>query len=115
MPVVSLEERAIRDALRTKAAEVKEQLKEAKNMTWVWPSFIEYVINIIINYVLLRLRSSVDIWQKNLQELEGRYKITDKILLVKSIAVLSVVIVMFFFSHFIPNVEINLGNHSDIN
>lgn len=33
MPVVSLEERAIRDALRTKAAEVREQLKEAKNMT----------------------------------------------------------------------------------
>lgn len=33
MPVVSLEERAIRDALRAKAAEVKEQLKEAKTMT----------------------------------------------------------------------------------
>ena len=60
------------------------------------------------------MRSTVDIWQKNLQELEGRFRITDKILLVKSFAVLIVVIVMFFFSHFIPGVEINLGNHGDI-
>ena len=55
------------------------------------------------------LRSAADIWQKNLRELEDRYKITDKILLGKSFAVLIVVIIMFFFSHFIPGVKINLG------
>ena len=35
MPVVSLEERAIRDALRSKGREVREQLKEARNHTYV--------------------------------------------------------------------------------
>lgn len=31
MPIVSLEDRAVRDALRAKAAEVKQQLNEAKS------------------------------------------------------------------------------------
>lgn len=88
MPVVSLEERAIRDALRSKGREVREQLKEARNHT---------------------LKSAVDVWRKNLEELESRYRITDRVLLIKSLAVLSVVILMFFFSHFIPGIEVNLG------
>ena len=56
-----------------------------------------------------RTASSQDLWRKNLQELEGRYRITNYILLVKSVIVLVVVILMFFFSNFIPNFELNLG------
>ena len=33
MPIVSLEERAVRDALRSKAREVKSQLKEQRRGT----------------------------------------------------------------------------------
>lgn len=35
LPIVSLEERAVREALRTKAKEVRLQLKEARTLTWV--------------------------------------------------------------------------------
>jgi hypothetical protein len=35
MPVVSLEERAVREALRTKARDVRNQLKEQKSMRWI--------------------------------------------------------------------------------
>ncbi|XP_011409069.1 PREDICTED: P protein-like, partial [Amphimedon queenslandica] len=55
------------------------------------------------------IRSSIDLWKKNLEDLESRYKITDRFLLFKSTVVLIVVILMFFFSHFIPGVELNLG------
>ena len=51
----------------------------------------------------------MEIWQKNLIELEERYKITDYRLLFKSFSVLVVIILLFFFSNFIPNVELELG------
>jgi hypothetical protein len=93
MPVVSLEERAVREALRTKARDVRNQLKEQKSMS---------------------LRTAANHWRKNLAELENRYKITDRVLLVKSSIVLLVVIVIFFTSHFIPFIELNLGMINDI-
>ena len=86
--VVSLEERAVRDAILAKAMDVKNQLKQEANVT---------------------MHSSKDLWQKNLAELESKYRITDWILLIKSSAVLLVVIFMFFMSNILPKIELNLG------
>ena len=55
------------------------------------------------------MQSAMDLWQKNLSELEGKYRITNKILLTKSSIVLLVVILLFFLSNTIPNVELELG------
>lgn len=86
--VVSLEERAIRDALMAKATEVRSQLaQEVDNSS----------------------QSALGMWQKNLAELESRYRITNRMLLVKSSVVLFVVIVMFFISNLLPNFELELG------
>ena len=49
-------------------------------------------------------------WQKKLSELEENHRITDMILLVKSIAVLISVVILFFLSNVIPNYELGLGN-----
>ena len=45
----------------------------------------------------------MEIWQKNLIELEERYKITDYRLLFKSFSVLVVIILLFFWWNFIHN------------
>ena len=63
-------------------------------------------------YALFRAQSAVDLWKKNLADLEDRYRITDKILLLKSSIVLAAVIILFFSSHFIPFVELNLGTYT---
>lgn len=55
------------------------------------------------------MQSAMDLWQKNLSELEGKYRITNKILLTKSSIVLLVVILLFFLSNTIPSVELELG------
>jgi len=55
------------------------------------------------------MQSAMDLWQKNLSELERKYRITNKILLAKSSIVLVVVILLFFLSNTIPNVELDLG------
>lgn len=86
--VVSLEERAVRDAILAKAMDVRNQLNQEVNVT---------------------MHSSKDLWQKNLSILESKYRITDWVLLVKSVIVLAVVIGMFFLSNLIPKVELNLG------
>ncbi len=86
--VISLEDRGIRDALMAKATEVRSQLaQEVENTS----------------------QSAQDMWQKNLEELESRYRITDRVLLVKSTVVLFVVIVMFFISNLLPGFELELG------
>lgn len=86
--VVSLEERAVRDAILAKAMDVRNQLNQEVNVT---------------------VHSSKDLWQKNLTELESKYRITNWLLLIKSTAVLVVVIFMFFMSNIIPKVELELG------
>ena len=86
--VVSLEERAVRDAILAKANDVRNQLNQETNVT---------------------MHSSKDLWQKNLSELESKYRITNWKLLIKSSVVLAVVIFMFFMSHVIPGVELELG------
>lgn len=86
--VVSLEERAVRDAILAKANDVRNQLNQEVNVT---------------------MHSSKDLWQKNLSELESKYRITNWVLLMKSSVVLGVVIFMFFMSHVIPGVELELG------
>jgi Na+/H+ antiporter NhaD/arsenite permease-like protein len=88
MPVVSLEETAVRDALRTKANEVRNQLCREE---------------------LLSVQSATDMWQTNLAQLEKQYRITDPVLLVKSASVLVVVILLFFLASVIPGVELELG------
>ena len=55
------------------------------------------------------MKSAKEIWQKNLAVLESKYRITDKVLLAKSTAVLAVVILLFFLSNTIPKVELELG------
>ncbi len=86
--VVSLEERGIRDALLAKATEVRNQLaQEVDNSS----------------------QSVLDMWEKNLAELESRYRITNRILLLKSCIVLFVVIIMFFISNLLPSFELELG------
>ncbi|XP_029988808.1 P protein [Sphaeramia orbicularis] len=48
-------------------------------------------------------------WEQNIQELQKKHKITDKVLLVKCISVLSVVIFMFFLNSFVPSIHLDLG------
>ena len=86
--VVSLEERAVRDALLAKAAAVRNQLNLEKTST---------------------MESAQDLWKKNLAELESKYCITDYVLLIKSSVVLLVVILLFFLSNIIPKIELDLG------
>ena len=50
-----------------------------------------------------------DFWRKNLIQLEAKYKITDKVLLVKCFCVLGVVIVLFFLANPVPGFELELG------
>ena len=88
--VVSLEERAVRDAILAKAMDVRNQLNQE---------------------VVETTHSSKDLWQKNLAELESKYRITNWVLLIKSTVVLVVVILMFFLSNIIPKVELELGKH----
>ncbi|TRY54633.1 hypothetical protein DNTS_001614 [Danionella cerebrum] len=48
-------------------------------------------------------------WEQNIQELQKKHRITDKILLVKCVGVLSVVIFMFFVNSFVPAIHLDLG------
>uniref|UniRef100_A0A3B3ZI98 Citrate transporter-like domain-containing protein n=1 Tax=Periophthalmus magnuspinnatus TaxID=409849 RepID=A0A3B3ZI98_9GOBI len=48
-------------------------------------------------------------WEQNIHELQKKHKITDKVLLVKCISVLSVVIFMFFLNSFVPSIHLDLG------
>uniref|UniRef100_A0A8C6TC64 Oculocutaneous albinism II n=1 Tax=Neogobius melanostomus TaxID=47308 RepID=A0A8C6TC64_9GOBI len=48
-------------------------------------------------------------WEQNIQELQKKHKITDKVLLVKCVSVLSVVIFMFFVNSFVPSIHLDLG------
>ncbi|KAL2089988.1 hypothetical protein ACEWY4_014676 [Coilia grayii] len=48
-------------------------------------------------------------WEHNIQELQKKHKITDKILLVKCVSVLGVVIVTFFLNSFVPGIHLDLG------
>ncbi|KAM6962889.1 P protein [Aplochiton taeniatus] len=48
-------------------------------------------------------------WEQNIQELEKKHRITDKILLVKCVSVLGVVIFMFFLNSFVPSIHLDLG------
>ena len=57
----------------------------------------------------LSVRSAQDLWQRNLSELESKYHITNRVLLAKSSLVLLVAILLFFFSHTIPGIQLELG------
>ncbi|XP_051568705.1 P protein [Myxocyprinus asiaticus] len=48
-------------------------------------------------------------WENNIQELQKKHRITDKVLLVKCLSVLGVVIFMFFLNSFIPAIHLDLG------
>ncbi|XP_008327469.1 P protein isoform X2 [Cynoglossus semilaevis] len=48
-------------------------------------------------------------WEQNIQELQKKHRITDKVLLVKCISVLVLVIVMFFLNSFVPGIHLDLG------
>ncbi|XP_059196474.1 P protein [Centropristis striata] len=48
-------------------------------------------------------------WEQNIQELQKKHRITDKVLLVKCVSVLSVVIFMFFLNSFVPSIHLELG------
>ncbi|NWH75388.1 P protein, partial [Piaya cayana] len=48
-------------------------------------------------------------WETNIQELQKKHKITDKILLIKCLAVLGCVILMFFLNSFVPGIYLDLG------
>ncbi|XP_028300339.1 P protein isoform X1 [Gouania willdenowi] len=48
-------------------------------------------------------------WEQNIQELQKKHKITDKVLLVKCVSVLNVVIFMFFLNSFVPSIHLDLG------
>ncbi|XP_009880402.1 PREDICTED: P protein [Charadrius vociferus] len=48
-------------------------------------------------------------WETNIQELQKKHKITDKILLVKCLTVLGCVILMFFLNSFVPGISLDLG------
>uniref|UniRef100_A0A3Q2PBU6 OCA2 melanosomal transmembrane protein n=1 Tax=Fundulus heteroclitus TaxID=8078 RepID=A0A3Q2PBU6_FUNHE len=48
-------------------------------------------------------------WEQNIQELQKKHRITDKVLLVKCVSVLGVVILMFFLNSFVPSIHLELG------
>ncbi|XP_044056235.1 P protein [Siniperca chuatsi] len=48
-------------------------------------------------------------WEQNIQELQKKHRITDKVLLVKCVSVLGVVIFMFFLNSFLPSIHLDLG------
>uniref|UniRef100_A0AAR2K0E2 Citrate transporter-like domain-containing protein n=1 Tax=Pygocentrus nattereri TaxID=42514 RepID=A0AAR2K0E2_PYGNA len=48
-------------------------------------------------------------WENNIQELQKKHRITDKVLLVKCISVLTIVIFMFFLNSFVPGIHLELG------
>ncbi|XP_047230073.1 P protein [Girardinichthys multiradiatus] len=48
-------------------------------------------------------------WEQNIQELQKKHRITDKVLLVKCASVLGVVIFMFFLNSFVPSIHLDLG------
>ncbi|XP_034036519.1 P protein [Thalassophryne amazonica] len=48
-------------------------------------------------------------WEQNIQELQKKHRITDKVLMVKCVSVLSVVIFMFFLNSFVPSIHLELG------
>ncbi|XP_061894387.1 LOW QUALITY PROTEIN: P protein [Entelurus aequoreus] len=48
-------------------------------------------------------------WEQNIQELQKKHRITDKVLLVKCLSVLGVVILMFFVNSFVPSIHLELG------
>ncbi|XP_023122831.2 P protein [Amphiprion ocellaris] len=48
-------------------------------------------------------------WEQNIQELQKKHRITDKVLLVKCASVLGVVIFMFFLNSFVPSIHLELG------
>ncbi|XP_064931323.1 P protein isoform X1 [Columba livia] len=48
-------------------------------------------------------------WETNIQELQKKHRITDKILLIKCLAVLGCVILMFFLNSFVPGIYLDLG------
>lgn len=50
-----------------------------------------------------------ELWRSRLPELEAKYTITDKNLLLRSSAVLLVVIVLFFVSNLIEQLQLDLG------
>ncbi|XP_071991788.1 P protein isoform X2 [Engystomops pustulosus] len=48
-------------------------------------------------------------WETNIQELQKKHRITDKILLIKCLSVLGFVIFMFFLNSFVPAIHLDLG------
>ncbi|XP_019381077.1 PREDICTED: P protein [Gavialis gangeticus] len=48
-------------------------------------------------------------WETNIQELQKKHRITDKVLLIKCLTVLGFVILMFFVNSFVPGIHLNLG------
>ncbi|XP_009929448.2 P protein [Opisthocomus hoazin] len=48
-------------------------------------------------------------WETNIQELQKKHRITDKILLIKCLAVLGCVILTFFLNSFVPGIYLDLG------
>ncbi|XP_074839395.1 P protein [Carettochelys insculpta] len=48
-------------------------------------------------------------WETNIQELQKKHRITDKILLIKCLTVLGFVILMFFVNSFVPGIHLDLG------
>ncbi|XP_024863284.1 P protein isoform X2 [Kryptolebias marmoratus] len=48
-------------------------------------------------------------WEQNIQELQKKHRITDRVLLVKCASVLGVVIFMFFLNSFLPSIHLDLG------
>uniref|UniRef100_A0A8C0G305 OCA2 melanosomal transmembrane protein n=1 Tax=Chelonoidis abingdonii TaxID=106734 RepID=A0A8C0G305_CHEAB len=48
-------------------------------------------------------------WETNIQELQKKHRITDKMLLIKCLTVLGFVILMFFLNSFVPGIHLDLG------
>ncbi|XP_020652469.3 P protein [Pogona vitticeps] len=48
-------------------------------------------------------------WETNIQELQKKHRITDRMLLIKCLTVLGFVILMFFLNSFVPGIHLDLG------
>uniref|UniRef100_A0A673N052 P protein-like n=1 Tax=Sinocyclocheilus rhinocerous TaxID=307959 RepID=A0A673N052_9TELE len=77
------------------------------------PCWLKGCINTLYSILFLYFRRQISQedknWEHNIQELQKKHRITDKILLVKCLTVLGVVIFMFFLNSFVPAIHLDLG------
>lgn len=86
LPVVSAEEKTVKLLLMHKAMHLEQRIRDMKKAT-----------------------SRQNNFQKSLRDLEKKYVIRDRVLLMKSSVVIILVIILFFIQSFVPGLDLKVG------